>query len=108
MRACECVNCTDRWQLNAQQDAIRAPLRGPSVILTTNVAETSLTVPGVTAVIDAGLHRVASYDPERDLNTLYLQGISMANAVQRAGRRGTRGSGRLHSPVGFGSRNSHD
>ncbi len=74
--------------LNAQQDTIRAPLRGPSVILTTNVAETSLTVPGVTAVIDAGLHRVASYDPERDLNTLYLQGVSLANAVQRAGRAG--------------------
>ncbi len=74
--------------LNAQQDAIRAPLRGPSILLTTNVAETSLTVPGVTAVIDAGLHRVASYDPERDLNTLYLRGISLANAVQRAGRAG--------------------
>ena len=74
--------------LNAQQDAIRAPLRGPSILLTTNVAETSLTVPGVTAVIDAGLHRVASYDPERDLNTLYLQSVSMANAIQRAGRAG--------------------
>jgi len=74
--------------LNAQQDAIKAPLRGPTILLTTNVAETSLTVPGVTAVIDAGLHRVASYDPERDLNTLYLQSISLANAVQRSGRAG--------------------
>ena len=74
--------------LEAQQAALRAPEREPTVILTTNVAETSLTVPGVTAVIDAGLHRVASYDADRDLNTLYLQTIAKANAVQRAGRAG--------------------
>jgi ATP-dependent helicase HrpB len=74
--------------LEAQQAALRAPEREPTVILTTNVAETSLTVPGVTAVIDAGLHRVASYDGDRDLNTLYLQTIAKANAVQRAGRAG--------------------
>jgi ATP-dependent helicase HrpB len=74
--------------LEAQQATLRAPEREAAVILSTNVAETSLTVPGVTAVIDAGLHRVASYDPERDLNTLYLQAVSRANAVQRAGRAG--------------------
>ncbi len=74
--------------LEAQQAALRAPEREPTVILATNVAETSLTVPGVTAVIDAGLHRVASYDGDRDLNTLYLQGIARANATQRAGRAG--------------------
>ncbi|MCD6024951.1 MAG: ATP-dependent helicase [Fibrobacteria bacterium] len=74
--------------LEAQQAALRAPEREPTVILSTNVAETSLTVPGITAVIDAGLHRVASYDGERDLNTLYLQTIAKANAVQRSGRAG--------------------
>jgi ATP-dependent helicase HrpB len=74
--------------LEAQQAALRAPEREPTVILSTNVAETSLTVPGITAVIDAGLHRVASYDGDRDLNTLYLQTIAKANAVQRAGRAG--------------------
>src|SRR5690606_35322238 len=74
--------------LAAQQETLRAPGRESTVILATNVAETSLTVPGVTAVIDAGLHRVSSYDAERDLNTLYLQPIALANAVQRAGRAG--------------------
>ncbi len=74
--------------LNAQQESLRAAEGGRAVVLTTNVAETSLTVPGVTAVIDAGLHRVASYDAERDLNTLYLRPIALANAVQRAGRAG--------------------
>lgn len=74
--------------LQAQQDTLRIAEGGRAVILTTNVAETSLTVPGVTAVIDAGLHRVASYDAERDLNTLYLRPIATANAVQRAGRAG--------------------
>jgi ATP-dependent helicase HrpB len=74
--------------LQVQQDTLRIAEGGRAVILTTNVAETSLTVPGVTAVIDAGLHRVASYDAERDLNTLYLRPIALANAVQRAGRAG--------------------
>lgn len=74
--------------LPAQQEALRIAEGGRAVVLTTNVAETSLTVPGVTAVIDAGLHRVASYDAERDLNTLYLRPIALANAVQRAGRAG--------------------
>lgn len=74
--------------LAAQQESLRVAEGGRAVVLTTNVAETSLTVPGVTAVIDAGLHRVASYDAERDLNTLYLRPIALANAVQRAGRAG--------------------
>jgi ATP-dependent helicase HrpB len=52
------------------------------------VAESSLTIPGVTAVIDCGLARVAGYDPERERNTLYLGRISMQNAIQRAGRAG--------------------
>jgi ATP-dependent helicase HrpB len=74
--------------LNAQQDTLKFAEGGRAVVLTTNVAETSLTVPGVTAVIDAGLHRVAAYDADRDLNTLYLRPIALANAVQRAGRAG--------------------
>ncbi len=74
--------------LPAQQESLRVAEGGRAVVLTTNVAETSLTVPGVTAVIDAGLHRVASYDAARDLNTLYLKPIALANAVQRAGRAG--------------------
>ncbi len=74
--------------LKDQQAALRAPGNGSALILCTNVAETSLTVPGVTAVIDAGLHRVAAYDPDRDTGTLFLRPIALANATQRAGRAG--------------------
>jgi len=64
------------------------------VILATNVAETGLTIPGVTAVIDSGLHRVAAYDAARGINTLYLSRISRSNAQQRAGRAGRTAPGR--------------
>ncbi len=77
-----------RMPLAQQQEVLRLPSTEPCVILSTNVAETSLTVPGVTAVIDSGLARVASYDPERERNTLYLSRISLQNARQRAGRAG--------------------
>jgi ATP-dependent helicase HrpB len=58
------------------------------VIVSTNVAETSLTIPGVTAVIDSGLERRAAFDPDRDRNTLYRCRISKHSATQRAGRAG--------------------
>ena len=64
------------------------------VIIATNVAETGLTIPGVTIVIDSGLHRVAAYDAARGINTLYLSRISRSNALQRAGRAGRTAPGR--------------
>ena len=64
------------------------------VIVATNVAETGLTIPQVTAVIDSGLHRVAAYDAARGINTLYLSRISRSNAAQRAGRAGRTSPGR--------------
>lgn len=76
-----------------QQRALSLPEREPCVIVSTNVAETSLTIPGVTAVIDSGLARHAAYDPERDLDTLHLGLISVQNATQRAGRAGRLGPG---------------
>jgi ATP-dependent helicase HrpB len=76
-----------------QQEALVAPQKEPCVVLATNVAETSLTIPGITAVVDCGLARMASYDPQRDRNTLYLSRISMQNAAQRAGRAGRLGPG---------------
>ncbi len=77
-----------RMPLDEQQDALRRPALEPCVILATNVAESSLTIPGVTTVIDCGLARLAGYDPGRERNTLYLGRISMQNAIQRAGRAG--------------------
>lgn len=75
-----------------QDAALRA---GPRrrVILATNVAETSVTVEGVTAVVDTGLARVQRYDPARGMDALELAPISRANAAQRTGRAGRLGPG---------------
>lgn len=58
------------------------------IIVATNVAETSLTIDGVTAVVDSGLARLARFDPHRGINTLLVEKISAASADQRAGRAG--------------------
>ena len=77
-----------------EQDRAIAAAPGRRVILATNIAETSLTVPGVTAVVDSGLHKVASYDEDRGIDSLELERISMDSATQRAGRAGRLGPGR--------------
>ena len=58
------------------------------VIVATNVAETSITIPGIRYVIDSGQARIARYDPQRGINTLHIEPISQASADQRAGRAG--------------------
>ncbi len=58
------------------------------IVVATNVAETSVTIPGVRHVVDGGLARVARYDASRGINTLLLEEISHASADQRAGRAG--------------------
>jgi ATP-dependent helicase HrpB len=63
-----------------------APYR--KVIVSTNVAETSVTIPGIRHVVDSGLARVARYDAERGVGTLLLEEISRASADQRKGRAG--------------------
>jgi len=73
--------------LEEQQKAL-LPSSGPKVILSTNLAETSLTVPGVTAVIDAGLNRQARVSPWSGLESLVTIPASQASATQRAGRAG--------------------
>ncbi len=64
------------------------------MILSTNVAETSVTIEGVVAVVDSGLARVASHSPWSGLPTLELRKISRASAAQRAGRAGRTRPGR--------------
>jgi ATP-dependent helicase HrpB len=71
-----------------QQDRAVARYDQRKIIVSTNVAETSLTIEGVTAVIDCGLARVARFDPHRGINTLLIEKISAASADQRAGRAG--------------------
>jgi ATP-dependent helicase HrpB len=75
------------------QDRAVADRPGKRIIVATNIAETSLTVPGVTAVIDTGVHKVARYDPQRALDTLDTERISLDSATQRAGRAGRIGPG---------------
>ena len=78
------------------EDQVRALRSGErrKVILATNIAETSLTIEGVTTVIDGGYARVAGYDPQRGLDRLELKRISKASAEQRAGRAGRTAPGR--------------
>lgn len=71
-----------------QQDRAVARYETRKIIVSTNVAETSLTIDGVTTVIDCGLARVARFDPHRGINTLLIEKISAASADQRAGRAG--------------------
>jgi len=70
------------------QDRAVARTDGRKIIVSTNVAETSLTIDGVTAVVDSGLARIARFDPHRGINTLLVEKISAASADQRAGRAG--------------------
>jgi ATP-dependent helicase HrpB len=77
-----------------EQDRAVAPGRRRKVILSTNVAETSVTIEGVVAVVDSGLARVASHSPWSGLPTLELKKISRASAAQRAGRAGRTRPGR--------------
>jgi ATP-dependent helicase HrpB len=77
----------------AEQDAAVSPGGPPRIIVSTNVAETSLTIEGVRAVVDSGLARVAAYDSRRGINTLTIEKISQASAEQRAGRAGRLGPG---------------
>jgi len=75
---------------SAAQDAVLDP--GPAgtrkVVLATNLAETSLTIPGVTAVVDAGLVRRSRFDPGTGMSRLELERISRASSDQRCGRAG--------------------
>jgi len=79
--------------IDAQERAL-APSSERKIILATNVAETSLTVEGVTDVIDAGLQKVLRFDPETAVDHLVLEQISLDSADQRAGRAGRTGPGR--------------
>ncbi len=95
----------------AEQD--RAVRRGSrrKIILSTNVAETSVTIDGVAAVIDSGLARVASHSPWSGLPILKLSKVSRASATQRAGRAGRTRSGhclRLYTQHDFDGRPDQD
>jgi len=72
----------------AEQDRALKPAEMRRVIVATNVAETSLTIEGVTIVVDSGLERRAGFDERRGIGTLLIEKCSRASADQRAGRAG--------------------
>jgi len=91
----------------AEQERIFAPHERPRVILATNVAETSLTIPGVRFVVDSGLARMSRYSPRAKFQRLPVEPVSRASADQRKGRCGRVGEGiciRLYSEEDLASR----
>lgn len=84
-------------RLSAQeQERIFKPGNGRRIILATNVAETSLTVPGIRFVIDTGLARVKRYSYRNKVEQLHVEPVAQAAANQRAGRCGRVASRHLH------------
>lgn len=77
----------------AEQRRVVAPSPQRKIILATNVAESSLTIDGVSVVVDSGLARLQEQDPSTGFDSLKITKISKASATQRAGRAARQGSG---------------
>lgn len=119
LRECEGLARARGWKLlplhgdlswDAQQEAVR-PCDEPKVLFSTNVAESSVTIAGITTVIDSGLGREAVFDPWSGLTQLRTARISQARCVQRTGRAGRTGPGlcvRLFTEAEFGMREGFD
>jgi len=91
----------------AEQDRVFKPSGGRRIVLSTNVAETSLTVPGIRYVVDTGLARVNRYSLRNKVTQLQVEKISQASARQRAGRCGRVAAGiciRLYDEKDFDAR----
>jgi ATP-dependent helicase HrpB len=86
-RECEIVNLYGAMQLEEQSRAIEVGSRR-KIVLSTNIAETSLTIEGIRVVVDSGMARIMRFSPDVGLDRLSLESISQASATQRAGRAG--------------------
>lgn len=81
----------------AEQRAVLLPdARQRKIILSTNIAETSVTIEGVSCVIDSGLMRQSAFDPNVGFDRLHTRKISAASAIQRSGRAGRLGPGQCY------------
>lgn len=92
---------------NAEQNKVFQPHAGRRVVLATNVAETSITVPGIRYVVDTGFARISRYSYRSKIQRLPIEPISQASAQQRAGRCGRVADGiciRLYSEEDFQGR----
>ena len=92
---------------SAEQHRVFQPHRGRRVVLATNVAETSLTVPGIRYVVDSGTARISRYSRRTKVQRLPIEPVSQASADQRAGRCGRLGPGvciRLYSEDDYKAR----
>jgi len=90
-----------------EQERIFAPHTRRRAVLATNVAETSLTIPGVRFVVDAGLARISRYSPRAKFQRLPIEPVAQASAEQRTGRCGREGEGiciRLYAEEDFAAR----
>ena len=95
---------------NSEQNRVFAPHTGRRIVLSTNVAETSLTVPGIRYVIDPGLVRISRYSYRAKVQRLPIEPISQASADQRRGRCGRIAEGvciRLYSEEDYLSRSAY-
>ncbi|OIQ82726.1 ATP-dependent RNA helicase HrpB [mine drainage metagenome] len=105
-RGAEILPLYARLSIEDQQKVFRSS-GGRRIVLATNVAETSLTVPGIKYVIDTGLARVSRYSPRAKVEQLQIEKISQAAARQRAGRCGRVSNGicvRLYAEEDFNAR----
>ena len=93
-RSFEIVPLHGSLDASAQDAALRRSSSSRRrVVVATNIAETSLTVPGVTAVVDSGMQKIARYDAERAIDSLEVERITADAADQRAGRAARLGPG---------------
>ncbi|MDY5785976.1 ATP-dependent RNA helicase HrpA [Corynebacterium sp.] len=92
---------------NAEQHRVFSPHSGRRIVLSTNIAETSLTVPGIHYVVDTGLARISRYSTRTKVQRLPIEEISQASANQRSGRSGRVADGiaiRMYSEENFEAR----
>ncbi|HWA87106.1 MAG TPA: ATP-dependent RNA helicase HrpA, partial [Opitutus sp.] len=87
LRDCEIVPLFGRLS-NAEQQRVFAPTPHRKIVLATNIAETSLTIPGIHFVVDAGLARISRYSPQARTRRLPIEPIAQSSADQRKGRAG--------------------
>lgn len=103
LRSCEVVPLYSRLSTD-EQNRVLEPHSQRRIILATNVAETSLTVPGIRFVVDSGLARISRYSPRVKVQRLPIEPVSRASAQQRSGRCGRTSPGiciRLYSEEDF-------